>query len=118
MQVAAVQCVVWTLPFQHVVERMGDMLLPHLMGAYRLTVDNVETYLLVMMNIMWSNLTLHRKFDLKGSLINRAVKEKEKVRFTLISRGGEMVAELLDFFLSTACPLDFSFFCHQLLSDL
>ena len=55
------------------------MLLPHLMGAYRLTVDNVETYLLVMMNIMWSNLTLHRKFDLKGSLINRAVKEKEKV---------------------------------------
>ena len=58
---------------------MGDMLLPHLMGAYRLTVDNVETYLLVMMNIMWSNLTLHRKFDLKGSLINRAVKEKEKV---------------------------------------
>lgn len=65
---------------QHVVERMGDMLLPHLMGTYRLTVDNVETYLLVMMNIMWSNLTLHRKFDLKGSLINRAVKEKEKTK--------------------------------------
>ena len=66
---------------------MGDMLLPHLMGTYRLTVDNVETYLLVMMNIMWSNLTLHRKFDLKGSLINRAVKEKEKVGS--VSRDGQ-----------------------------
>lgn len=45
---------------------------------YRLTVDNVEHYIVVMRNVFSNHLGTHRKFDLKGSTVDREASEKER----------------------------------------
>lgn len=45
---------------------------------YRLTVDNVETYIVVSRNVFSNHLSTHRKFDLKGSTVDREASEKER----------------------------------------
>ena len=64
---------------QHAVTTEGKTLLPHYLGMYRLTVNNTETYWIVMRNVLSSSVTIHRKFDLKGSTVDRAATHKEKV---------------------------------------
>ena len=54
----------------------GKSLLPQYLGMYRLTVDNVETYMVVMRNIFSNHLKIHRKYDLKGSKVDREASEK------------------------------------------
>jgi 1-phosphatidylinositol-5-phosphate 4-kinase len=60
-----------------VVERNSNTLLPHYLGMYRITVENKETYFVVMENI-FGRLKIHKKYDLKGSTVDRQVKVKEK----------------------------------------
>jgi len=62
----------------YVVERHGKTLLPQYLGMYRLTVDNVETYMVVMRNIFSNHLKIHKKYDLKGSTVDREASEKER----------------------------------------
>ena len=59
----------------------GKTLLPQYLGMYRLTVNNAETYWMVMRNVFSSTVKIHRKFDLKGSRVDRAASHKEKVCF-------------------------------------
>jgi 1-phosphatidylinositol-5-phosphate 4-kinase len=47
---------------------------------YRLTVNNAETYWIVMRNVFSHQLKMHVKFDLKGSTVDRAASEKEKAK--------------------------------------
>jgi hypothetical protein len=47
------------------VECHGNTLLPQFLGMYRLTVDGVETYMVVTRNVFSHRLTVHRKYDLK-----------------------------------------------------
>ena len=63
----------------------GRTLLPHYLGLYRLTVNNAETYWIVMRNILSSSVKVHRKFDLKGSTVDRAASHKEKVYVLVMS---------------------------------
>ncbi|XP_003199456.2 phosphatidylinositol 5-phosphate 4-kinase type-2 gamma isoform X1 [Danio rerio] len=65
---------------QHIVTCHGSTLLPQFLGMYRVTVDNEDTYLLVMRNMFSHRLTIHRKYDLKGSLVSREASDKEKVK--------------------------------------
>uniref|UniRef100_A0A672K0M3 Phosphatidylinositol 5-phosphate 4-kinase type-2 gamma n=1 Tax=Sinocyclocheilus grahami TaxID=75366 RepID=A0A672K0M3_SINGR len=65
---------------QHIVKCHGSALLPQFLGLYRVTVDNEDTYLLVMRNMFSHRLTVHRKYDLKGSLVFREASDKEKVK--------------------------------------
>ena len=58
----------------------GKTLLPQYLGMYRLTVDNVEHYLVVMRNVFSNHLNIHMKYDLKGSTVDREASEKEKKR--------------------------------------
>lgn len=53
----------------------GNTLLPQFLGMYRLTVDGVETYMVVTRNVFSHRLTVHRKYDLKvtGSALLRFV---------------------------------------------
>ncbi|MEQ2200816.1 Phosphatidylinositol 5-phosphate 4-kinase type-2 beta, partial [Xenoophorus captivus] len=44
----------------------GNTLLPQFLGMYRLTVDGVETYMVVTRNVFSHRLTVHRKYDLKA----------------------------------------------------
>lgn len=50
---------------QHIVKCHGNTLLPQFLGMYRVSVDNEETYLLVMRNMFSHRLLVHRKYDLK-----------------------------------------------------
>ncbi|KAM9320529.1 phosphatidylinositol 5-phosphate 4-kinase type-2 gamma isoform 2-T2 [Gastrophryne carolinensis] len=65
---------------QHIVKCHGSTLLPQLLGMYRLSVDNEDSYMLVMRNMFSHRLTVHRKYDLKGSLVSREASDKEKIK--------------------------------------
>uniref|UniRef100_A0A8C8GZX0 1-phosphatidylinositol-5-phosphate 4-kinase n=1 Tax=Oncorhynchus tshawytscha TaxID=74940 RepID=A0A8C8GZX0_ONCTS len=65
---------------QFIVECHGSTLLPQFLGMYRLTVDGVETYLVVTRNVFSHRLTVHRKYDLKGSTVSREASDKEKAK--------------------------------------
>lgn len=65
---------------QHIVKCHGSTLLPQFLGMYRVSVDNEETYLLVMRNMFSHRLLVHRKYDLKGSLVDREASDKERVK--------------------------------------
>ena len=45
---------------------------------FRLTVDNVEHYMVVMRNIFSNHLRIHKKYDLKGSTVDREASQKER----------------------------------------
>ncbi|KAM4613857.1 phosphatidylinositol 5-phosphate 4-kinase type-2 gamma-like [Polymixia lowei] len=65
---------------QHIVTCHGSTLLPQFLAMYRVTVENEDTYLLVMRNMFSHRLLIHRKYDLKGSLVSREASFKEKVK--------------------------------------
>ncbi|KAK6490290.1 phosphatidylinositol 5-phosphate 4-kinase type-2 alpha-like isoform X1 [Huso huso] len=66
---------------QFIVECHGNTLLPQFLGMYRLTVDGVETYMIVTRNVFSHRLSVYRKYDLKGSTVAREASDKEKHRF-------------------------------------
>ena len=68
---------------QYIVEKHAKTLLPQYLGVYRITVDNKETYLLVMKSVFSSKFKIHKKYDLKGSTVDRQASSKEKVRVSL-----------------------------------
>ncbi|XP_077472156.1 phosphatidylinositol 5-phosphate 4-kinase type-2 gamma-like [Stigmatopora argus] len=63
---------------QHIVKCHGSTLLPQFLGMYRVSVDSEETYLIVMRNMFSHRLVVHRKYDLKGSLVDREASDKER----------------------------------------
>uniref|UniRef100_A0A8D0GRY8 Phosphatidylinositol 5-phosphate 4-kinase type-2 gamma n=1 Tax=Sphenodon punctatus TaxID=8508 RepID=A0A8D0GRY8_SPHPU len=63
---------------QYVVQCHGSTLLPQFLGMYRVSVDSEESYMLVMRNIFSHRLAVHKKYDLKGSLVSREASDKEK----------------------------------------
>ncbi|XP_054641964.1 phosphatidylinositol 5-phosphate 4-kinase type-2 gamma-like isoform X2 [Dunckerocampus dactyliophorus] len=65
---------------QHVVTCHGSTLLPQFLAMYRVTVESDDTYLLVMRNMFSHRLHVHKKYDLKGSLVSREASFKEKVK--------------------------------------
>ncbi|XP_013864626.1 phosphatidylinositol 5-phosphate 4-kinase type-2 gamma [Austrofundulus limnaeus] len=65
---------------QHIVTCHSSTLLPQFLSMYRVTVESEDTYLLVMRNVFSHRLPVHRKYDLKGSLLSREASYKEKVK--------------------------------------
>eukprot|EP00062_Callorhinchus_milii_P022971 gi/632981320/ref/XP_007907527.1/ PREDICTED: phosphatidylinositol 5-phosphate 4-kinase type-2 gamma [Callorhinchus milii] len=63
---------------EYIVNCHGNSVLPQFLGMYRLGVDGEETYMLVMRNVFGHRLTVHTKYDLKGSLVSREASDKEK----------------------------------------
>uniref|UniRef100_A0AAY4D7N7 Phosphatidylinositol 5-phosphate 4-kinase type-2 gamma n=2 Tax=Denticeps clupeoides TaxID=299321 RepID=A0AAY4D7N7_9TELE len=63
---------------EHVVICHGSTMLPRFLGMYRVTVDSEDTYLIIMRNMFSHRLIVHRKYDLKGSLVSREASCKEK----------------------------------------
>lgn len=66
--------------YAYIVKCHGQTLLPQYLGLYRLTVNDQEIYILVMRNVFSPRLAIHKKYDLKGSAIEREANEKEKSR--------------------------------------
>ncbi|ERE90576.1 phosphatidylinositol-5-phosphate 4-kinase type-2 gamma [Cricetulus griseus] len=65
---------------QYIVKCHGNTLLPQFLGMYRVSVENEDSYMLVMRNMFSHRLPVHRKYDLKGSLVSREASDKEKVK--------------------------------------
>nr|XP_033794891.1 phosphatidylinositol 5-phosphate 4-kinase type-2 gamma isoform X3 [Geotrypetes seraphini] len=68
------------LDYQYIVKCHGNTLLPQFLAMYRLSVDSEDNYMLVMRNLFSHRLAVHRKYDLKGSLVSREASDKEKVK--------------------------------------
>ena len=64
----------------HIVACECKTLLPHYIGMYRITVDNKESYWIVMRNVFSVQLPTHRKYDLKGSTVDRVASPKERLK--------------------------------------
>lgn len=77
----------------YIVERHGKTLLPQYLGMYRLTVDGEEFYLVAMRNVFSNHLLVHRKFDLKGSTVDREASEKEKEKDLPTLKDNDFVKE-------------------------
>lgn len=78
---------------KHIVETKGDTLLPHFLSMYRLTVEDKENYLLVMRNVFSGRLKIHKKYDLKGSSVDRAASNKEKEKDTPTFKDNDLISE-------------------------
>ncbi|XP_056462807.1 phosphatidylinositol 5-phosphate 4-kinase type-2 gamma-like [Gadus chalcogrammus] len=63
---------------QHIVTCHGNTMLPQFLAMYRVSVESEDAYLLVMRNVFSHRLHVHRKYDLKGSLVSREASFKEK----------------------------------------
>lgn len=77
----------------YIVERHGKTLLPQYLGMYRITVDGVEHYLVAMRNVFSNHLQIHRKFDLKGSTVDREASDKEKEKDLPTLKDNDFVKE-------------------------
>lgn len=60
-------CVSYPFRFlpQYIVKCHGNTLLPQFLGMYRVSVENEDSYMLVMRNMFSHRLPVHRKYDLK-----------------------------------------------------
>lgn len=79
-------------------ERHGKTLLPQYLGMYRLTVDNVDNYIVVSRNVFSNHLSTHRKFDLKGSTVDREASEKEREKELPTLKDNDFVNEQMKVF--------------------
>jgi len=77
----------------YIVERHGKTLLPQYLAMYRLTIDNTETYLVVMRNVFSSHIKVHKKYDLKGSTVDREASEKEKEKSLPTMKDNDFLAD-------------------------
>lgn len=77
----------------YIVERHGKTLLPQYLGMYRLTVDGVEHYMVAMRNVFSNHLKTHRKFDLKGSTVDREASDREKEKDLPTFKDNDFVKE-------------------------
>ncbi|XP_058798724.1 phosphatidylinositol 5-phosphate 4-kinase type-2 alpha isoform X2 [Phymastichus coffea] len=77
----------------YIVERHGKTLLPQYLGMYRLTVDGVEHYVVSIRNVFSNHLTTHKKFDLKGSTVDREASDKEKEKDLPTYKDNDFVKE-------------------------
>ncbi|XP_030747042.1 phosphatidylinositol 5-phosphate 4-kinase type-2 alpha-like [Sitophilus oryzae] len=83
----------------YIVERHGKTLLPQYLGMYRLTVDNGEHYIVVMRNVFSNHLGIHRKFDLKGSTVDREASEKEREKDLPTLKDNDFVNEQMKVYI-------------------
>lgn len=79
---------------QHIVTCHGSTLLPQFLGMYRVTVDNEDTYILVMRNMFSHRLTVHRKYDLKVDQFHSLIIVYDFMNLLLSHNGEELMLQL------------------------
>eukprot|EP01147_Barroeca_monosierra_P001093 gene1093-4321_t len=64
--------------YSYIVESGGKSLLARYLGMYRVTVNERDTYIVVMNSIRPTRISTTRLYDLKGSKVDRTASEKER----------------------------------------
>jgi len=77
----------------YVVDRHAKTLLPQYLALYRLTVDNVESYMVVIRNVFSTHLKVHKKYDLKGSRVDREASDKEREKSVPTLKDNDFLAD-------------------------
>jgi len=77
----------------YIVDRHAKTLLPQYLAMFRLTVDNIETYLVVIRNVFSAHLKVHKKYDLKGSTVDREASEKERGKSLPTLKDNDFIAD-------------------------
>jgi len=77
----------------YVVDRHAKTLLPQYLALYRLTVDNVESYMVVIRNVFSPHLKVHKKYDLKGSRVDREASDKEREKSVPTLKDNDFLAD-------------------------
>lgn len=66
---------------------------------YRLTVDGVEHYVVAIRNVFSNHLTTHKKYDLKGSTVDREASDKEREKDLPTYKDNDFVKEGIKIFI-------------------
>jgi len=77
----------------YIVDRHAKTLLPQYLAMYRFTVDNVETYMVVIRNVFSTHLKVHKKYDLKGSTVDREASDKEREKTLPTLKDNDFLAD-------------------------
>jgi len=77
----------------YIVDRHAKTLLPQYLAMYRLTVDSVETYIVVIRNVFSTQLKIHKKYDLKGSRVDREASDKEREKSLPTLKDNDFLAD-------------------------
>lgn len=75
----------------YMVERQGNSLLPHYLALFRTTVNDKDSYLIVMRNVHSSDVAMNRTYDLKGSRVDRDASEKELAKEHPVMKDNDFV---------------------------
>ena len=77
----------------YIVDRHAKTLLPQYLALYRLTVDSVESYMVVIRNVFSAHLKVHKKYDLKGSRVDREASDKEREKSCPTLKDNDFLAD-------------------------
>ena len=77
----------------YIVDRHAKTLLPQYLAIYRLTVDSVESYMVVIRNVFSAHLKVHKKYDLKGSRVDREASDKEREKSCPTLKDNDFLAD-------------------------
>nr|CAB3264890.1 phosphatidylinositol 5-phosphate 4-kinase type-2 alpha [Phallusia mammillata] len=86
---------------QYLVENKCETLLPQYLGMYRLTLNGGEHYLMVMRNVFSATFKAHKKYDLKGSTVQREASDKEKKKVFPTFKDNDFVKDNMKIYLDT-----------------
>ncbi|XP_066918785.1 phosphatidylinositol 5-phosphate 4-kinase type-2 alpha-like isoform X2 [Clytia hemisphaerica] len=78
---------------RYIVESHSDTLLPQYLGMYRTTLDNKEYYYLVVRSVFSCKKKVQKKYDLKGSRIDREAKDSEKDKESVTFKDNDFTKE-------------------------
>jgi len=92
---------------QYVVEHNCKTLLPHYLGMYRLTLNGTEHYMIVMKNVLSSRVKVHKKYDLKGSTVQREASDKEKRKENPTFKDNDFVKDNVKIYLDDEIRAEF-----------
>uniref|UniRef100_H2ZPR5 PIPK domain-containing protein n=1 Tax=Ciona savignyi TaxID=51511 RepID=H2ZPR5_CIOSA len=92
---------------QYIVEHNSKTLLPQYLGMYRLTLNNAEHYMIVMRNVFSSQYRAHKKYDLKGSTVQREASDKEKKKVLPTFKDNDFVKDNVKIYLDIDTRSDF-----------
>ena len=77
----------------YIVDRHAKTLLPQYLALYRLTVDSVESYMVVIRNVFSAHLKVHKKYDLKGSRVDREASDKAREKSCPTLKDNDFLAD-------------------------